>query len=97
MSTYHVAHDPHWEVTEQGWRAVATEGKNGYQAYIEHAESPSWRIWAGYLFKSVEDAQVWCRSEIAHQSKVNEDGTSSDAHWVVGNIESMHNNEFMSW
>jgi hypothetical protein len=69
MSVYHTTHDPHWETHENGWHAVVALCNKGYQwtAYIEFADAPSWRIWAGCMFPTIQEAQEWCKNEIAHQ------------------------------
>lgn len=61
----------HWEATtENGWRSAANLTR-GYQwtAYIEYVEGSQWRIWAGYLFDSLAQAQEWCKAEVAYQTK----------------------------
>lgn len=65
----------HWETTaESGWRSAATLTR-GYQwtAYIEYVEGSQWRIWAGYLFDSLDQAQEWCKAEVAYQTKTAEE------------------------
>jgi hypothetical protein len=73
MGSY-TTHEPQWETTEYGWHAVAALCSTGYQwtAYIEYADAPHWRIWAGCMFESLQQAQEWCRTEIAHQIRRSE-------------------------
>ncbi len=64
-------HQQQWERVDHGWRAVAALcGKEPrWTAYIEYAEVPQWRIWAGCLFPTLQEAQEWCQSEIVYQMK----------------------------
>lgn len=66
MSSYH---EPQWETTEGGWHAVAALCSSGHQwtAYIEYVNAPYWRVWAGCMFEDLQQAQEWCKAEIAHQ------------------------------
>lgn len=70
-------HDPQWETTEHGWHAVAALCSKGYKwtAYIEYADAPYWRIWAGCMFESLDKAQEWCRAEISNQLERSEQQT----------------------
>ncbi len=69
MSRYYTTHEPQWETTENGWHAVVGLCDKGYQytAYIEFADAPLWRIWAGCMFATRQAAQEWCHSEISRQ------------------------------
>jgi len=60
---------PQWETNEHGWHAVVTHNitSNQWTAYIEYADAPFWRIWAGCMFERLRQGQEWCRAEIAHQ------------------------------
>jgi hypothetical protein len=60
-----------WEMVEHGWRAVVSEipASTQYSAFIKYVGAPYWRVWAGQMFDTVEEAQVWCREEIALQLK----------------------------
>jgi hypothetical protein len=79
MSDYTV-HDPKWETTEHGWHAVAALCSKGYQwtAYIEYADATQWRIWAGCMFESLQQAQAWCHAEIANQLQRGGGGGTDD-------------------
>ncbi len=107
MSHIHTNHMTRWETTEKGWHAVTELNKKGNQwtAYIESANVPTWRIWAGCLFDTMELAQEWCRAEVAHQARRTSFDTRMfaytrsedvrDDNWLCGAIEPMHNNDFM--
>ncbi len=58
-----------WETVEHGWRAVVLDVQSSTQftAFVKYVGAPYWRIWAGRLFDSLEEAQAWCREEIATQ------------------------------
>ncbi|NJP04615.1 MAG: hypothetical protein HC837_02760 [Chloroflexaceae bacterium] len=63
MSEY----DVRWETVEHGWRAVVmdTVGSSPqFTAFVKYVGAPYWRIWAGCLFNTLEEAQQWCRAEI---------------------------------
>lgn len=64
-----VHYEPKWETVENGWHAVASLLNNGYQwtAYVQYVNAPYWRVWAGCLFENLQEAQAWCRAEIANQ------------------------------
>ena len=61
--------EPRWEVIEHGWRAVVLDMETSPQftAFIKYVGAAYWRVWAGRLFDTLEDAKAWCRAEIAHQ------------------------------
>jgi hypothetical protein len=69
MIKQNTIYKPHWETVEHGWHAVVSLCNQGYRwtAFIEFAEAPVWRIWAGCMFSTVQEAQEWCRTEIANQ------------------------------
>lgn len=108
MYNFHTIREPQWENTEHDWRAVAAPYSKGYQwtAYIEPANAPFWRVWAGCLFDNIEDAQLWCRDEIHRQvhrthtgrpaAAVEVDEETGRGYWLWGKLEPMHNNDFMS-
>lgn len=79
MARVHPSYKPAWETTEQGWHAVVSPCSNGYHwtAYLEYVATPQWRIWAGCLFQTVEQAKEWCHTEMAHQMKLNQAHTMS--------------------
>ncbi len=58
-----------WEAVEHGWRAVVMdmEQSTKFTAFVKYVGAPYWRIWAGKLFDTLEDAQHWCREEISTQ------------------------------
>lgn len=62
-------HASRWEMVEHGWRAVVTNLENStqYTAFVKYVGAPYWRIWAGRLFDTLEEAQNWCREEIRTQ------------------------------
>jgi len=64
-------HTPQWELVENGWQAVVTlcNQDSQWTAYIQFAEAPFWRKWAGCMFRSLEEAQEWCKQEIVHQHR----------------------------
>lgn len=99
MTNFQTMHNPEWETTENGWRAVVNAGNNAEQwtAFVEVADAALWRIWAGRTFKSVKDAQDWCKAEIDHQCQRNNGALEDDGRWVWGNVEPMHNNDFMAY
>jgi hypothetical protein len=66
-----------WETVEHGWRAVVADVENSprFTAFVKYVGAPYWRIWAGRLFDTLEDAQAWCREEIAtqlHKTQIDE-------------------------
>lgn len=64
-----INYEPRWETVEHGWRAVVTDMSTStkFTAFIKYVGAPYWRVWAGCLFDSLEEAQEWCRKEIAYQ------------------------------
>jgi hypothetical protein len=99
MASFYVTQKPEWEVTEQGWHAVVTPSNSARQwtAYVESSDTALWRIWAGCLFGSVQDAQEWCRHEIAHQQTRSLNSLEHDHSMVWGNVEAMYNSDFMAY
>lgn len=72
--------EPKWEMTEQGWRAVAFLTDNcRWHAYVENIAEPHSSIWSDKPFESLLEAQEWCKAEIAHCRKRHNapDGSSS--------------------
>lgn len=84
MSADYTTHEPEWETIEQGWHAVASLCNKGYHwtAYIEYVDAPYWRIWAGCMFESLQQAQEWCRKEIAHQMQ-NQEMPPAERDWSI--------------
>ncbi len=99
MTNFYVTQKPEWEITEHGWHAAVTpnNGNNQWTAFIEAADTTLWRIWAGCLFASKQAAQDWCRQEIAHQRTRSLQGFEQEHSMVWGNVEAMHNSEFMAY
>jgi hypothetical protein len=64
-----INYDARWETVEHGWRAVVLDvaGSTRLTAFVKYVGAPYWRIWAGKLFDNLEEAQAWCREEIATQ------------------------------
>ncbi len=64
-------YEERWEMVEHGWRAVVMDTPTSPQftAFIKYVGAPYWRIWAGQLFNTLQEAQEWCREEIALQLK----------------------------
>lgn len=74
MASVHPSHTPVWETVEHGWRAVVSPCGNGqrWTAHLEYHTSPQWRIWAGCLFQTIDQAKEWCSTEIHHQIRLSE-------------------------
>jgi hypothetical protein len=97
MSNFYTTFEPEWETNDQGWHAVVSPSFNDGQwvAYVEASTSSPYRIWSRTSFAAIEEAQNWCKHEIDHQHKHStETGQGS---WMWGNVEVMHNNEFMAY
>jgi len=88
---YSTTYETQWEVSENGWHAVVALCTKGYQwtAYIEYANSPHWRVWAGCMFPNIQQAQEWCKAEIVHQIRSTYDDASLH--------EGEKNNETGAW
>lgn len=102
MTHFYSTYAPEWETTAEGWRSVVSPSLNDGQwlAYVETSDHDTCRIWAGTAFSSVQDAQEWCKIEIARQverSTHSHPAGENNGTWVWGNVESMHNNEFMAY
>lgn len=103
MAQFYTNQSPEWEVVNYGWHAAVTKGSSNAQwtAFVEvDGQNPLWRIWAGCMFHSVEEAQEWCHSEIMRQRDRSIAFLQSErvegGQWLWGNVEPMHNNEFMA-
>lgn len=70
---YSTSYEPQWQMTEKGWHGVVALCSKGYQwtAYIEYADTPHWRIWAGCMFPTIQEAREWCQAEIQYQMRTN--------------------------
>lgn len=68
MSKLKTPYEPRWEIVEHGWRAVVLDMETSTQftAFVKYIDAPYLRVWAGQLFDNLEDAQAWCRREIAN-------------------------------
>jgi len=109
MLNYYITHEPEWETIENGWHAVVTPGGKSAQwtAYIEDAEIPHWRIWAGCIFNTFDDARRWCIEQMSQQihrsissnHDEEEEGydDAAEMDWVWGELEFMHQSEFMAY
>lgn len=75
-------YEPRWETVEHGWRAVVLDMETSTKltAYIKYIDAPYLRIWAGCLFDTLEDAQAWCRNEIASNVQ-HEEATEITKQW----------------
>jgi len=84
MSSDYAINEPQWETIENGWHAVAALYSKGYQwtAYIEYVDAPYWRVWAGCMFETLQQAQDWCRNEISHQMQRGEVEHSEPEAWI---------------